>query len=101
MWRIRSKKSAISPQLSGLTVWREHFARAFLFRSKDAGEDAMDFQVNDETYFLNLDDERREWHVFVTTPNGAKSVPVYIDDEKHFDDAVIVVEDKRKQKIVN
>jgi hypothetical protein len=62
---------------------------------------AMDFQVNDETYFVDLDDERREWCVFVTTPNGAKAVPVYVDDAKSVDDALVVVEDKRKQKIVN
>jgi hypothetical protein len=61
----------------------------------------MDFQVNDETYFVNLDDERREWLVFVTTPNGATPVPVYVDDEKSFDDTLVVVEDKRKQTIVN
>jgi hypothetical protein len=60
----------------------------------------MDFQVNDETYFVNLDDERREWQVFVTTPNGATPVPVYVDDEKSFD-GVILVEDKRKETIVN
>jgi hypothetical protein len=61
----------------------------------------MDFQVNDQTYFVNLDDERREWHVFVTTPSGATPVPVYVDEVEGFDDAVIVVEDKRKQQIVN
>ena len=61
----------------------------------------MDFQVNDQTYFVNLDDERREWRVFVTTPTGATLVPVYVDEEKSFDDAVIVFEDKRKRKIVN
>ncbi|MGA8428372.1 MAG: hypothetical protein WB729_01020 [Candidatus Sulfotelmatobacter sp.] len=57
--------------------------------------------MNDQTYFVDLDDERREWHVFVTTPNGAKLVPVYVDEEKSFDDGVILVEDKRKQQIVN
>ena len=51
--------------------------------------------------FFNLDDERREWHVFVTTPNGAKLVPVYVDEEKSFDETVILVEDKKKQNIVN
>ena len=51
----------------------------------------MDFKVNDETYFVDLDDERREWCVFVTTPNGAKAVPVYVDDEKSVDDALLVV----------
>jgi hypothetical protein len=61
----------------------------------------MDFQVNDETYFVDLDDERQEWRVFVTTPSGATPVPVYVDDEKTFDDTLVVVEDKRKQKIVN
>jgi hypothetical protein len=61
----------------------------------------MDFQVNDQTYFVDLDDERREWHVFLTTPAGATPVPVYVDEEKSFDETVILVEDKRKQNIVN
>jgi hypothetical protein len=61
----------------------------------------MDFQVNESTYFLDIDDERQGWSVFVKTANGATPVPVYVDDEKGFDDGVILVEDKRKQEIVN
>ena len=39
----------------------------------------MDFQVNEETYFVNLGDDARQWEVFVSTPTGALSIPVYVD----------------------
>ena len=72
-----------------------------LFSSHDPGGLAMDFQVHDETYFVDLDDERREWRVFLTTPTGATPVPVYVDEEESFEDGVILVEDKKRQNIVN
>ncbi|HXX01637.1 MAG TPA: hypothetical protein VEJ00_10510 [Candidatus Acidoferrales bacterium] len=58
----------------------------------------MDFQINDETYFADLGDG--EWQVFVSTPNGARPIPVY-DDGGDFGDAMALVEDKRTRKIVN
>ncbi len=61
----------------------------------------MDFQVNESTYFLDIDDERQEWSVFVKTPKGTTSVPVYVDEETSVEDTIFVVEDKRKRKIVN
>ena len=39
----------------------------------------MDFQVNDETYFLNLGEDGSGWEVIVSTPNGPRQVPVYRD----------------------
>jgi hypothetical protein len=39
----------------------------------------MDFQVNDQTYFLSLADDERQWRVFVSTPTGAWRIPVYED----------------------
>lgn len=39
----------------------------------------MDFQVNDQTYFLNIGDNDGGWEVMVATPNGAREIPVYVD----------------------
>jgi hypothetical protein len=43
-----------------------------------SGDKAMlDFQVNDQTYFLG--DEEGDWEVFVASPNGPRRIPVYVD----------------------
>ena len=61
----------------------------------------MDFQVNDETYFLDLaDDERGQWLVFAETPTGVRRIPVYVD-EPIFEDMTVLVEDGHRRKIVN
>ena len=39
----------------------------------------MDFQVNEQTYFLTLAEDERLWQVFVSTPEGARRIPVYVD----------------------
>jgi hypothetical protein len=39
----------------------------------------MDFQVNDQTYFVSLAEDERQWRVFVSTPTGAWPIPVYED----------------------
>jgi hypothetical protein len=39
----------------------------------------MDFQVNDETYFVSLAEDERRWRVFVSTATGAWPIPVYED----------------------
>ena len=61
----------------------------------------LDFQVNNETYFLSLAEDERQWLVHVETPNGPLSIPVYVDEETSDDEAKIVVEDKQRRKIVN
>jgi hypothetical protein len=43
------------------------------------GETAMDFQVNEQTYFLSLAEDDKRWLFFVSTPTGAVSIPVYED----------------------
>jgi hypothetical protein len=58
----------------------------------------LDFQINDETYFASLGEG--EWQVFVATPTGARTIPVY-DDGADFEDSPVLVEDKRRRKIVN
>jgi hypothetical protein len=60
----------------------------------------LDFQVNGETYFLSLAEDERQWLVFVSTPTGARSVPVYVDVPDS-EDLRVVVEDKERRKIVN
>ena len=39
----------------------------------------MDFQVNDQTYFLNVGDDASGWKVMVSTPKGPRQIPVYQD----------------------
>ena len=60
----------------------------------------MDFQVNNETYFIDLADERGQWLVFAETPTGVRRIPVYVD-EPISDDTPVLVEDRDRRKIVN
>jgi hypothetical protein len=60
----------------------------------------MDFQVNEQTYFLDLAEDAREWLVFVETPTGTRQIPVYVDAHTA-DDLPVLVEDKQSRKIVN
>ena len=54
----------------------------------------MDFQVNNETYFLDLSEDERQWQVFVATPDGPRRIPVYADAPPS-DDVKVVGEHKR------
>jgi len=58
----------------------------------------MDFQVQEQTYFLTLADDDKEWEVFVATPTGARPVPVYVDAAKF---ASLVVFQEEKQRMPN
>jgi hypothetical protein len=58
----------------------------------------LDFQINEETYFASIGNG--EWQVFVSTPTGARLIPVY-DDGADFEETPVLVEDKRGRKIVN
>ena len=60
----------------------------------------LDFQVNEETYYLGLADDERQWLVFVETPTGTRRIPVYVDAPAS-EDLNAVLEDKDKRKIVN
>ena len=59
----------------------------------------MDFQINGETYFVNLA-ENDGWEVFVSTETGARSLPVY-EDVPEFKSFAVVYEDKKKPRIPN
>jgi hypothetical protein len=58
----------------------------------------LDFQINDETYFASLGED--EWQVFVSTPFGARPVPVY-DDGPDLGELPVLVEDQQRRKIIN
>lgn len=55
----------------------------------------MDFQVQEQTYFLTLADDDKRWEVFVATPTGARPVPVYEDAER-FGPLVVLQEEKQR-----
>jgi hypothetical protein len=58
----------------------------------------MDFQVNDETYFVSLAEDERRWRVFVSTPTGAWPIPVYEDAAES---APLFVLQEEKHRIPN
>jgi len=60
----------------------------------------VDFQVNNETYYIDLADEEGKWLVFAQTPTGVRRIPVY-EDMPFPDDMSLLVEDKDSRKIVN
>ena len=60
----------------------------------------MDFQLNNETYFIDLADEEGHWHVFAETPTGVRRIPVYVDAPVA-DDVPVLIEDKHRREIVN
>jgi hypothetical protein len=41
----------------------------------------MDFQVHEQTYFINLAEEN-QWEVLMETPSGVMPIPVYVDAGK-------------------
>src|SRR5215472_8805551 len=66
----------------------------------EQGRTALDFQVNNETYFIDLADEEGKWLVFAQTPTGVRRIPVY-DDLPFAEDVPVLVEDKQSRKVVN
>jgi len=53
----------------------------------------MDFQVHEQTYFLNLAEDENRWEVLVATPTGAREVPVYVDAPKR--GAIVMLQDEK------
>ena len=58
----------------------------------------MDFQVHEQTYFLGLAEDERQWEVFVSTPTGARPIPVYVDAPKA---GPLLVLQEEKQRMPN
>ena len=63
--------------------------------------DEVDFQVNNETYYIDLADQEGQWLVFAQTPTGVRRIPVYVDAPAVDEDLPLLVEDKKRRKIVN
>jgi hypothetical protein len=61
----------------------------------------LDFQVNNETYFIDLADEEGKWLVFAETPTGVRRIPVYVDAPAGDEELPVLVEDSQRRKIVN
>jgi hypothetical protein len=60
----------------------------------------LDFEVNNETYFLDLSPDERQWIVFAETPTGLRRIPVYVDGPI-IEEVPVLIEDKHGRKIVN
>jgi hypothetical protein len=60
----------------------------------------MDFQVNEQTYFLSLADDEKQWEFFVATPAGAMSIPAYVDAAES-ESLVVIQDEKGKRRLVN
>jgi hypothetical protein len=60
----------------------------------------MDFRVNEQTYFLSLADDEKQWEFFVATPAGAMSIPVYVDAAES-ESLVVIQDEKGKRRLVN
>jgi hypothetical protein len=63
-------------------------------------ESDVQFQVNDQTYFLSLAENERRWVVFTSTPTGAMSIPVYVDGAES-EDLILVQEEEDKKRVPN
>jgi hypothetical protein len=76
---------------------RERLLRSMTiyFRQLFSGEGEMDFQVNEQTYFLTLAEDERRWQFFVSSPTTrAHQIPVYVDAPESV--KLIVLEDEEK-----
>jgi hypothetical protein len=60
----------------------------------------LNFEVNQQRYFLDLSEDARQWLVFVETASGMQPVPVYVDVPTS-DVLPVLVEDGQRRKIVN
>jgi len=60
----------------------------------------LDFQVNNETYYIDLAEEQGQWMVFAQTPTGVRRIPVYVDAPES-EEVPLFVEDKKRRRIVN
>jgi hypothetical protein len=55
----------------------------------------MDFQVNDQHYFLSLAEDERRWRVMVSTATGAWRIPVY-EDAGEAEPLIVLQEEKQR-----
>jgi hypothetical protein len=60
----------------------------------------VQFQVNEQTYFLSLAENERRWLLFTATSTGAMSIPVYVDVAES-EDLILVHEEEDKKTVPN
>jgi hypothetical protein len=58
----------------------------------------VEFQINDQTYFLTLAEHERRWRFAVATSRGTRTIPVYVDAG---DPAPLVVLQGEMGKVLN
>ena len=58
----------------------------------------MQFQVNEQDYFLNYVEEDGRWYVFAPTLTGVQRIPIYADVPKYERFGIL---EKNRHKIQN
>lgn len=58
----------------------------------------MQFEVNEQTYFLAFVEEERRWYVFAPTVAGVRRIPVHMDAPEA---SKIVLAEEGKPTIMN
>jgi hypothetical protein len=61
----------------------------------DGGSRTLNFEVNGETYFVSLAEDERQWLVYVSTPEGPRPIPVYVDAAEMYE-RPLLLEDSKK-----
>jgi hypothetical protein len=100
MWTSKTRNKLLASGFQLGIVWRGHCSRHSILRSAEFSqeESEMDFQVNDQTYFLSLAEDETRWRVLVSSPTGAWRIPVYEDAAEL---APLVVLQEEKHRIPN
>src|SRR5579864_4970999 len=83
MWRTRNKLSAIGEQFARGWGRRWRPCSHCEFRN---GEDELQFEINDQSYFLNYVEDEGRWYVFQPTGSGVIRIPVEMEaiHSEHF-----------------
>jgi hypothetical protein len=69
-------------------------------RGQFLGESIVNFELNNENYFLDLSEDARQWLVLVETATGARRIPVYVDAPES-EDVRLLIADEKQREIVN
>ncbi len=62
------------------------------------GDTTLDFELHDETFYIDLAPDESQWLVFAQSATGVRRIPVYVDAVPS--DEVKIVTDPKRQ-IVN
>ena len=91
MWRTRSKLSALSDQLSARAP-----QGALSCMDPGVREATLQFEVNDQMYFVNFVPDEGRWYVFSPTEEGMIKIPVAMDAAPFENFAVAPEEEKKR-----